>query len=90
VAEVVRLGRLRWYGHLQSKDASYWVSKCRDLAVDGQRCRGSSRKTWMQCVEEDTNLVKLCGADAQDRVDWRIIGIRGDRLIAVQARNNIR
>jgi len=47
--------------------------------VDGQRCRGRSRKTWMQCVEEDTKLVKLCGDDVQDRVDWRI-GIRGDRL----------
>jgi len=31
VSEVVRHGRLRWYGHLQRKDASDWVSKCRDL-----------------------------------------------------------
>jgi len=38
-----------------------------------------SRKTWMQCVEDDMKLVKLCGNDAQDRVDWRI-GIRGNRL----------
>jgi len=49
-----------------------WVSKCRDLAVDGQRCGGRSRKNWVQCVEEDMRLVKLCGDDAQDRVDWRI------------------
>jgi len=48
----------------------------RDLAVDGQRCRGRSRKTWLQCVEEDKKLVKMCGDDAQDRVDWRI-RIRG-------------
>jgi len=34
------------------------------------------RKTWMQCVEEDMKLVKLCGDDAQDCVNWRI-GIRG-------------
>jgi len=45
------------------------VSKCRDLTVDGQRCRGRSRMTWMQCVEKDMRLVKLCGDDAQDRVD---------------------
>jgi len=44
--------------------------------VDGQRYRGRSKKTCMQCVEEDMKLVKLCGEDAQDRVDWRI-GIRG-------------
>jgi len=33
----------------------------------------------MQCVGEDMRLVKLCGDDAQDRVDWRIgtrIGMR--------------
>jgi len=30
----------------------------------------------MQCVEEHMKLVKLCGDDAQDRVDWRI-EIRG-------------
>jgi len=72
VAEVVRRGRLWWYGHLQRKDASGWVSKCRDLAVDGQRHRGRSRVTWMQCR-------KLCGDDAQHRVDWRI-GIRGNHL----------
>jgi len=28
---------------------------------------------------EDMRLVKLCGEDAQDRVDW-IIGIRGNSL----------
>jgi len=32
-----------------------------------QRCRGSSRNTWMQCVEDDMRLVKLCGDDAQER-----------------------
>jgi len=79
VTEVVRRGRLRCYGHLQRKDPSDWVSKCRDLAVDGQRCRGRSRKTWMQCVEEDMKQGKLCGDVAQDRVDWRI-RIREDRL----------
>jgi len=30
----------------------------------------------MQCLEDDMRRVKLCGDDAQDRVDWRI-GIRG-------------
>jgi len=64
---------------LAAKDARDWVSKCRDLAVDGQRCRGRRKKTWMQCVEDDMRRVKLCGDDAQDRVDWRI-GIRGNRF----------
>jgi len=65
VAEVVWRGGLRWFGHLQCKDASDWVSKCRYLAVNGQRCRGRNRKTWMQCVE-DMKLVKLCGDESDD------------------------
>jgi len=85
---VVLHGRLRWYGHLQRKDASDWVSKCRDLEVVGQRCRGRSRKTWMQCVEDDMRRVKLCGDDAQDRVDWRI-GIRGT-VLPLKTRKNRR
>jgi len=79
---VVRRGRLRWYGYLQTKDASDWVSKCRDLVVDCQKYKGRSGNTWMQCLEDDMRRVKLCGDDAQDRVDRRI-GIRGDRLWSV-------
>jgi len=75
--------------HMQRKDASDWVSKCRDLAVDDQRCRGKSKKTWMQCVEMDVRRVKLCGDDAQDRVDWRI-GIRGDCLTRASMEKHVK
>jgi len=29
VADVVRKGRIRWYGHVERKDVEDWVSKCR-------------------------------------------------------------
>ena len=29
VAEVVRRGRLRWFGHVERKDKDEWVSACR-------------------------------------------------------------
>jgi len=35
VADVVRKGRLRWYGHVERKDVEDWVSKCRRLEVQG-------------------------------------------------------
>ena len=50
VAERVRRGRLRWFGHVERKGAEEWVSKCRDLVVAGNRDRGRGRKTWMECV----------------------------------------
>ena len=30
VDEVVRLGRLRWLGHVERKSGDYWVSTCRN------------------------------------------------------------
>jgi hypothetical protein len=78
VAERVRRGRLRWYGHVERKNAEDWVSKCRDLVVIGDRGRGRDRKTWMQCVEEDMRKLNVKKVDAQNRDVWRR-GIMGNR-----------
>jgi len=31
----VTLGRLRWYGRVERKDQTDWVSACRELVVEG-------------------------------------------------------
>ena len=44
VADVVRRGRLRWFGHLERKSVDDWVSACRGLVVEGAgvgRCGNS-------------------------------------------------
>ena len=51
VADVVRRGRLRWFGHLEQRSVDDWVSACRK--VDVVRCEGSKRKTWKKCVDKD-------------------------------------
>ena len=43
---VVRHGRLRWFGHVESKNGDDWVSACRNVVVAGVRCVGRGRKTW--------------------------------------------
>ena len=78
VAERVRRGRLRWFGHVERKSADDWVAKCRELVVEGGRSRGRSRKTWMECVDGDMLRLGLRREDAQDRVVWRS-GILGNR-----------
>jgi len=35
VADVVRKGRSRWYGHVEWKEVEGWVSKCLRLEVQG-------------------------------------------------------
>jgi hypothetical protein len=89
VAEVVRRGRLRWYGHVERKKGVGWVSKCRDLTVAGFRGNGRPRKTWEQCVVEDMRVCGLRRADAQKRGVWRK-GIHGTPSEPAQARNNRR
>ena len=60
------------------------ASKCRQLDVEGLRGRGRSRKTWMECVDDDMGTLNLPKEDAQDRVVWRN-GILGP-VQPVQAR----
>ena len=62
VDEVVRRGRLRWFGHVERKSVggvSDWVSACRNVVVAGVRCAGRGRKTWYECVKKDMKVLGL-------------------------------
>ena len=48
-AEVVRHGRLRWFGHVERKSGDDWVLACRNVVVVGVRCASRRRKTWRMC-----------------------------------------
>ena len=58
----VRQGRLRWFGHVERKDADDWVSACRNVVVAGERGR-----VWKECVADDMRKLMLKQEDAQDR-----------------------
>ena len=84
VAERLRRGRLRWFGHVERKGEDDWVSRCRDLVVEGYRGRGRGRKSWMECVGQDIKALRLRREDAGDREGWRR-GILGDRPTRARA-----
>jgi hypothetical protein len=71
VPEIVRRGRLRWFGHLERKNGEDWVSRCREFEVAGAKGRGRSRKTWSECVKTDLRSLGLKKEWAQDRMEWR-------------------
>jgi len=71
VADVVRRGRLRWFGHLERKCSEDWVSSCRDLQVSGDTRKGRGKKTWKECVKNDLRSCGLKAEWAQDRDEWR-------------------
>src|SRR5208282_6769917 len=81
VSVVVRRGRLRWFGHVERKQPDDWVSAYRHIVVESVkgRGRGMPRKTWRECVEEDTSKLKLGVEHTQDRTVWRN-GILGNHL----------
>jgi len=49
VADVVRRGQLRWFGHLERKGSDDWVPSCRKLQVSSSTRMGRGRKTWDEC-----------------------------------------
>ena len=51
VANMMRHGRLRWFGHLECKSIEDWVSACRNVVMAGVRCVGRDRKTWGKVCE---------------------------------------
>src|SRR3989442_4743362 len=70
VDRVVRRGRLRWFWHVERKEADDWVSKCRNLEVVGGAKKERGRKTWMECVKKDMKECGLKIEDAQNRPLW--------------------
>ena len=43
VADVVRCGRLRWFGHLERRSVDDWVLACRKVEVAEVRCKGRKK-----------------------------------------------
>ena len=64
--EVVRQGRLGWFGHVKHKSEDDWVSACRNVVVVGVKCAGRGRKTWYVCVKNDMKVLGL-------RAEWAVI-----------------
>ena len=71
VVEVMRRGRLRWFGHVERKQVDDWVSACRNLEVVGSRDRGRPRMTWRVRLDGDMKDMGLRPGMAMDREKWR-------------------
>src|SRR3989441_2594029 len=70
VDKFVSCGRLRWYGHVERKNADDWVSECRNLEVVGDTSKGRGKKRWIECVTTDMKKIGLKKEDAQNRLLW--------------------
>ena len=80
VVEIMRRGRLRWFGHVERKEADDWVSACKNFEVAGSRGRGRPRMTWRARLDGDMKDMGLRPGMAMDRDKWRcsIVGRTSD------------
>ena len=69
--DLIRGGRLRWYGDVMRKDDEDGVKKCKEYRVEGRRPVGRPRKTWLESVEADMAELEIDKEDVHDRNKWR-------------------
>ena len=71
IDEVMRGGRLRWFGHVQRREANNVTRRVMNLAIPGARRRGRPKKTWHQQLKDDMTDVGVTQDVALDRNEWR-------------------
>ena len=71
IDEVMRSGCLRWFGHVQRRNATNVTRRVVELAIPGTRRRGRPKKTWHQQMKEDMTGVGDTEDVALDRKEWR-------------------
>ena len=71
IADVVRRGRLRWFGHVVRKEENDWVKKVMSLNVEGTRPSGRPKKTWQTTVLADMKALGVGHEVAMERSRWK-------------------
>ena len=79
IDEVMRCGRLRWFGHVQRRDADNVTRIVVNLTTPGTRLRGRPKKTWNQQLKDDMTTVGV----TQDLTRFNKIAIQGIPQMAV-------
>ena len=71
ITELMRRGRLRWYGHVARKDECNWLKRVQRMEVPGCLGKGRPPKSWSESLREDFKTKRLKPVMAQDRNVWR-------------------
>ena len=63
---------VRWHGHVLRREVGHIIRRALDFEVDGQRKKGSPKRTWKKQVEEESMKVGLRREDAHRRSKWSV------------------
>lgn len=73
IAKVVKLGRLRWLGHVERMEETRPPKRLLEGKPDGRRSRGRPKLRWLDGVEHDLKNIGVRGwkQKAKNRTVWR-------------------
>ena len=71
IAEVMRDKRLRWFGHVERSGEDSWISKCRDINVEGAVKVGRPLTNWGGVLRGDLRARGISPSSVGDRERWR-------------------
>ena len=69
----MREDRLRWYGHVMSRDQEYVGRKMMEMELPGKRRRGRPKRRFLDAVKKDMREVGAKETDVEDRKMWRMM-----------------
>ena len=65
-----REARLRWFGHVQRRDAGYIGRKMLKMELPNKCKRERPKRKFMDTVREDMQVVGMTEEDTEDRKRW--------------------
>ena len=85
IDDLLRQGRLRWFGHVQRMNEDCWQKRILSHVIDG-KYSGRPKKRWMDNIKDDLKFVNATVDMTNDRVAWRTI-LRGRRPTPASGNN---
>ncbi|XP_051788414.1 uncharacterized protein LOC127529327 [Erpetoichthys calabaricus] len=71
LGDKVREASLRWFGHVQRRDAGYIGRRILRIELPGKRKRGRPKRRFMDVVREDMQVMGVTEHDVEDRKIWK-------------------
>ena len=72
ISDKMRESRLRWFGHIQRRHETAPVRKVESIHIEGsKRVRGRPKKTWIEVITKDMNMLNITKNLIYDRQRWR-------------------
>ena len=71
ITELMRVKRLRWFGHIERKEENCCLREVQNLEAPGKPLPGRPPKSWSEVINDDLKAKGLAPELALNRDAWR-------------------